>query len=78
MTTPELKNKLIGKINQITDDEILSEVIKLLENSFEDTDIYQLSDNHKNAIRQAKEQIKSGEYLTNEQANKEIEEWLNK
>lgn len=78
MTSTELKNKVIGKINQINDDEILKEVYQLLNDSYEDSEIYQLSENHKNAIEIAKAQIENGEYLTNDQANKEIGKWLNK
>lgn len=78
MTSIELKNKVIRKINQVNDDEILKEVYQLLDDNFEDTEIYQLSGNHKIAVETAKNQIDNGEYLTNEQANKEIGEWLNK
>lgn len=78
MTSIELKNKVISKINQINNDEILNEVYQLLDDSFEDTKIYQLSENHKNAIEIAKDQIDNGEFLTNEQANSEIGKWLNK
>ena len=72
MNSIELRKKVISKINQINDDEILNEVYKLLEDSFEDTEIYQLSENQKFAIEIAKSQIDKGEYLTNAQANKEI------
>jgi hypothetical protein len=78
MTSIELKNKVIGKINQLNDDDILNEVYKLLDDSFEDTEIILLSDNHKIAIEIARNQIDEGDYLTNEQANKEIGKWLNK
>jgi len=78
MTSIELKNKVIGKINQVNDDDILNEIYKLLDDSFEDAEIYQLSENHKIAIETARNQIDKGEYLTNDQANKEIGEWLNK
>lgn len=78
MTSIELKNKVIGKINQINDDEILKEVYQLLDDNFEDTEIYQLSENHKIAVEIAITEIDNGEYLTNEQANKEIGKWLNK
>ena len=78
MTTLELRNRVIGKINQINDDEILTEVYKLLDNSFDDSEIYILSDNHKIAIEKAKDQIGNGDFLTNDQANKDIDEWLKK
>ena len=50
MNSIELKNKVIKEINQTNDDEILNEVTKLLNDSFEDTEIFQLSENHKSAI----------------------------
>lgn len=78
MTTIEMKNQVIGKINQLTDNELLMDVYKLLNDSPLDTEIYRLSDNQKAAIDTAIEQINNGDFLTSEQANKEINEWLNK
>jgi hypothetical protein len=78
MTTKELKKKVIVKINQSNDDEILTEVYKMLDTTFEDSEIYHLSENHKLAIKMGINQVNSGEYLTNEQANKEAAQWLNK
>ena len=78
MTTIEMKNQVIGKINQLTDNELLMDVYKLLNDSSMDTEIYKLSDNQKAAIDTAIEQINNGDFLTCEQANKEINEWLNK
>ncbi|MCX6238145.1 MAG: hypothetical protein NTY07_11425 [Bacteroidia bacterium] len=78
MTTIEMKNQVIGKINQLTDNELLMDVYKLLNDSLMDSEIYRLSDNHKVAIDTAINQINNGDFLTSEQANKEIDEWLNK
>ena len=77
MTTIEMKNQVIGKINQLTDNELLMDVYKLLDDSLVDSDVYKLSDNHKIAIDRAISQIDNGDFLTNDQANKEINEWLN-
>jgi len=78
MTTKELRNKVIRKINQVDDEEILNEIYRLLEDSIEDDEIFQLSENHIKAIEEAKKQIDQGESMTNEQANLEIGEWLNR
>jgi hypothetical protein len=78
MTTIEMKNQVIGKINQLTDNELLMDINKLLDDSLLDSDVYKLSDNHKTAIDKAISQIENGDYLTNDQVNKEINEWLNK
>jgi predicted transcriptional regulator len=78
MTIVELKNKVISKINQMNDDSLLTEIYKLLDTKFDDSDVYQLSDLHKIVVEEAKAQISRGEYLTNEQSDNEIDEWLNK
>jgi len=78
MTTNELKHKVIDKINGLSDDGILKDLIRLIEDSTDDNEIYRLSDNHKNAINTAIDQIEKGDYLTNEQSNRQIDEWLNK
>ena len=44
----------------------------------DDMDIYKLNDDQKSAIQEARQQIKNGQSLTDEQANQETDEWLNK
>lgn len=78
MTTNELKHKVIDRINELDDDSLLKDLIRLIEDSVDDNEIVRLSDNHKNAINIAIDQIEKGDYLTNEQSNKQIDEWLNK
>ncbi len=69
MTTNELKHKVIDKNNEIEDDCLLKDLIKLIEDSTDDNEIYRLSDNHKKAINTEIDQIEKGDYLTNEQSN---------
>jgi hypothetical protein len=78
MTTLELQSKVIDKINNLTDNDLLMDLIKLIEDNSDDTDIYRLSENHKIAIDIAIEQIKNGDFISNQQANKEIDEWLSR
>lgn len=78
MTVTELRKKLIGKINQTENNEILEEMYRLLVNEETDNSIYELSDEQKNAVEEAREQFKNGQFLKSEQADKEIEEWLDK
>ncbi|MBE0662087.1 MAG: hypothetical protein IH597_06430 [Bacteroidales bacterium] len=78
MTTNELRHKLINKVKELDDESILHDLIRLIDDSTYDTEIYRLSDNHKKAINIAIDQIGKGDYLTNEQSNKQIDEWLNK
>lgn len=78
MTTLELRNQVIGRINQVNDDELLQDVFKLLDINQTDSEVFKLTNNHKEAIETAINQINNGDYLTNEQANKEINTWLRK
>ena len=73
----KLKTNLIDKINSTEDKELLKEVYRLLEMDFDDKDkIYRLSKEQKTAIKEAKKQIKQGDFLTDEESNKATEAWL--
>ena len=78
MTTMELKQKVISKINQVNDANLLTEIFKLLETEFDDPEIYHLSERHKQVVEDAITQIERGEYITNKQSENEIDEWLGK
>jgi predicted transcriptional regulator len=43
-----------------------------------DIEIYKVSSDEMDAITEARDQIKNGEFLTDEEADKEIDEWLKK
>lgn len=60
MKTTEIRGKVIGKINQTTDDELLMDISKLVNESFVDPDVYRLSDGHKTAIETALGQVENG------------------
>jgi hypothetical protein len=77
MSTVELRKRLIEKIQKTQDDRILEEAFRLLElETTEDIEIYKLNDDQKKAISEARQKIKNGQFLTEEQSNKEIDEWL--
>ncbi len=78
MSTVELKKLLIDKIQNIENEKLLQEAFRLLELEIEDIELYKLNDNQNKAIEEARQQIKYGQFLTDEQANKEVEEWLSK
>jgi hypothetical protein len=78
MTNKELKHQLIERVIKLTDDNLLMDLIRLIDNDNIDNDIYTLSENHKLAIEKAIKQIENDDYLTNEQSNKEADEWLSK
>jgi len=77
MPDTSLKDKLINKIKETDDPAILEEVSNLFELQEPDT-IYQVNEEQKKAIEESKEQIKNNQTLTDEQADKDIDQWLNK
>ena len=78
MTVAELKKRLIGKINQTEELEILEEMYRLIANQETDGNIYILSDEQRRAVEEGQQQFKNGQFLKSEQADNEIEKWLGK
>jgi len=62
----------------LTDDELLMEVYKLIDDSDLETKTTEITENHKLARQTAINQIANGDFLSNDQANKEAREWLNR
>ena len=78
MSTIELRKLLIEKIQLTNDDKLLEEASRLLLVDIEESKVYILNDKQKEAIEEARKQIIKGAYLTDEESNKEIDEWLSK
>ena len=78
MSTIELRKLLIEKIQLTNDDKLLEEASRLLLVDIEESEVYILNDKQKEAIEEARKQIIKGAYLTDEESNKEIDEWLSK
>lgn len=78
MKTIEIRNKLIHEINLSNNKNLLEELYNYLNQENKTQNPYKLSKEQNAAIEEARAQIKKGSFLTNEQADQEIEEWLNK
>ncbi len=77
MPAETLKDKLINKIKEVNDPAVLEEVSNLFELQEPET-IYHTTDKQKKAIEEAKQQLKNNQTLTDEQADKDIDQWLSK
>lgn len=73
----DYRQHLIDKIKQIDDKRIIEEIYRLLEIDFEDT-VYETNEDQRNAIAEAQQQIDSGQTISEKDANREIDEWLEK
>ncbi len=78
MLTTEMKLELIKKIQSTVDENILEEVYRILEVGSEEVDMIVLNEQQKFRIDKGLKDIEEGNVLSNEDANKEIDEWLKK
>jgi len=78
MITGEMMQQLIEKIKTTKDDNILEEVYRILEVGTMETDKIILSNEQRELIDEGLRDIEKGNYLSNEDANTEIEKWLRK
>jgi hypothetical protein len=76
METSELKEKLIARIESVSDKNLLSDMLKFLETNSTPDEIYELSEEEFQAINVAREQIKNGESYTQTEIEKEVQKWL--
>jgi predicted transcriptional regulator len=72
----DLQTTLYSRILAITDEESLLKMISLIDQN--DKTIYHTTPEQKDAIRKGRQQISSDQFFTNEQVEKEIDEWLSK
>jgi len=76
MNTVEIRKKLIEEINLSENRNLLEELYSYLNQENKSQETYKLSNVQNSAIAEAREQIIKGDYLTNEQADKGVDEWL--
>ena len=75
MATSNLKQEIYDKLES-ADDSLLKEVLALID--FEtDEDVYITNIEERNSIEQAIEQVRNGEFHSNEEVERESEIWLN-
>ena len=75
MKTVEIRNKLIAQIRLSSNNSLMEEMYNLL-NIDNEVDVYELNNEQKAAILEARQQIKDGQFFTNDQVNEEITKWL--
>ena len=73
MSVNDLKRALVGKIAETNDEELLKVVYRLLDNAQE---VYQFSPEQLSIVEEARAQYRRGEYITDEELQKELSKWL--
>ncbi len=74
MTTKELKTKIHEDLEEIEDEKFLN-ILKDVIESYSSEDV-NISEHRKSILDEAKEQIKNGNYTTDEDLNRQEDEWL--
>lgn len=74
MTAIALKKYLVSRINLIDDDSVLDKIKKIVE---KEEKVYVLSDYQLDKLAKSRKQIEDGNFLTQDEMDKKVEEWLN-
>jgi hypothetical protein len=77
-TEIELKEKLIEKINSTDDVELLKELLLVIDFESKSEDVYEMSPGEIEAVNEGLKQFKNGQWITHEESNKRVDEWLKK
>jgi len=79
MSQAETKDRLIARIRELNNQHLLEELNRLLDIEQEDLpETLSLTEEQRQSIQKGRQDIQEGNYLTEQQANKEIDEWLKK
>jgi hypothetical protein len=76
MQTAQLRDMVIDKIYGINDSDYLRALKKILDMRQATEEVYHLNEEQKVMIRLGKQQISNGEYISNEDLEKEEDQWL--
>ncbi len=76
MSTLELQEQLIRKIQIITDDDILAGVLQFIEFETEKDEIHVFNEVEQQAIAKARQQVADGQFYTDDEVNKLTDKWL--
>ena len=79
MSTAELKEKVIAQINETDDDGLLDEISTMLDIAARTKDgVYEMSNAEIEAVEDGLRQLKNGQWITHEEAKRQVEEWAKK
>ena len=78
MSTAELKVRLIKEITDSDNEELLKDVFRLLEIENDESTPYVFTEEQITMVNETLEEVKAGKFLTEEEANKRTNEWLEK
>ena len=72
MTVATLQNRVKENISLIKDKSVLETINRIID---ENSQVYILSDEQVNLVKEAQEEFKNGDFLNQEDMNKQVEQW---
>ena len=78
MSTAELKNLIINKLSQINDEALLNDISRLIQMESDIKAVYKLSNDEKDAVELAFQDVDAGKTYSSSSANQFLKEWLKK
>ncbi len=78
MSTKEIKQSIVDKIQEVDDENLLEEVYRILEIGQLENNRFRLSEAQLKEVSFRLTEMDNGIFLTNEEADKELDEWLKK
>lgn len=78
MTTSELKSIIHKKIDDIEDEKFLNSLKEIIEANNSSPEEQVIADWQWERVKESEKQIEAGHFITKEESDKKIEEWLKK
>lgn len=72
MTVATLQKRVKENISLINDKSVLETINRIID---ENSQVYILSDEQVNLVKEAQEEFKNGDYLNQEDVDKQVEQW---
>ena len=72
MTVATLQNRVKENISLINDKSVLETINRIID---ENSQVYILSDEQVNIVKEAQEEFKNGDFLNQEDMDKQVEQW---
>jgi predicted AAA+ superfamily ATPase len=78
MSVSELKLEIINKVTSISDEQILEDIIRLINQESILAQTYKLTQEERNAVQKGLQDVADGNLHSSESAKNMLEEWLKK
>jgi len=76
MSTIELKNKVIERLEDVNQPHLLEEILSLIEMETRSEEVFMIPEEHKADLEISLQQLKEGKTVPNDVVNERVQKWL--